>query len=403
MAGALDGIRVIDFTWVVAGPTLTRFLADFGAEVIKVESSKHPDSHRTAPPFKDGRPGLNRSAYWANYNCNKYSVSVNLGHSKGPGLVRRLIAQADVVVENLLPGAMDKLGLGYQDLVKVKPDIIMLSISLFGQTGPYKHRGGPGAFAEGMSGLVNLFGWPDRVPSNFHYMVGDILVPFFGVGSLLAALEYRDRTGKGQLIDLNQLDVCAYTMAPLLLDFALNGRETSRCGNCSPGSSPHAAYPCSGDDRWCAISVTSDEEWRNLCRAMGDTHWTHDPKFATFAGRKANEEELDRLIGSWTMRFSPRDLMNLLQKRGVAAGAVLSGRGLTDDPQLQHREANWYLEYPEIGRFGCYTAPFKLALTPAEPRLPGPGLGEHTQYVFTEMLKMSQEEFAQLNSEGVFV
>ncbi|MFC2004461.1 CaiB/BaiF CoA transferase family protein [Chloroflexota bacterium] len=403
MAGALEGIRVIDFTWVTAGPLLTRFLADFGAEVIKIESHTHPDTMRTMLPYKDGKPGLNRGVQWANLNCNKYGVSINLNHPKGVELVKRLISQADVVTENLTPGTMDKWGLGYKDLVKVKPDIIMVSISLYGQTGPYKRRSGFGSFADGMSGLINLFGWPDRSPSYFQRVIGDILLPFFGVGTLLAALEYRDRTGQGQWLDLSQLDVCAYPLAPLLLDFAINGREASRCGNYSPGTSPHAVYPCSGEDKWCAISVSSDEEWYNLCIAMGEPDWSRDSKFATFAARKANEEELDKLISSWTAQFPPEELMHLLQRRGVPAGAVLSGKGIYCDPQLQHREAVRYMDHSEMERMSYFTAPFKLSSTPAEPRLPAPCLGEHTEYVCSEILKMSTEEFVQLFNEGVFV
>ncbi|MFC1991017.1 CoA transferase, partial [Chloroflexota bacterium] len=209
--------------------------------------------------------------------------------------------------------------------------------------------------------------------------------------------------GKGQWLDLNQLDVCSYLVAPLLLDFSINEREASRCGNSSPGSCPHAVYPCAGEDRWCAISVSSDEEWHNLCLTMGDPDWSHDPKFATFTGRKANEEELEKIISSWTIQFSPEELMNLLQSRGVPAGAVLTGEGIFCDPQLQHRESVWYMDHPDIGRLGYSTAPFKLSSTPAEPSLPPPRLGEHTEYVCTEILKMTKEEFIQLSSEGVFM
>ncbi len=221
MAGALEGIRIVDFTWVLAGPAMTRYLADYGAEVIKVESSVHPDVIRTSPPYNEGKQGLNRSGYWANYNCNKYSVAINLDHPKGIEVVKKLIAQADVVVENFIPGTMEKWGLGYHDLVKVKPDIIMVSISLFGQTGPFKRRFAFGAFAEVMSDFLNLIGWPDRGPSYFQQVIGDALVPYFGVTTLLSAREYRKRTGEGQWLDLNQLDVCSYLAGPLLLDGAI--------------------------------------------------------------------------------------------------------------------------------------------------------------------------------------
>ncbi|MDD5127205.1 MAG: CoA transferase [Dehalococcoidales bacterium] len=403
MARALEGIRIIDFTWVLAGPAMTRYLADYGAEVIQVESSTHPDVIRTSPPYHGGKQTMNNSGYWATYHLNKYSASININHPKGPELIKKLVAEADVVVENFIPGTMEKWGLGYDELVKVNPDLIMVSISLFGQSGPFKRRFGFGAFAEGMCGIFNLIGWPDRSPNYFQQVIGDAVTPFCAVTALMSALIHRDRTGEGQWIDVNQLDVCSYMMAPLLLDSSINGREASRCGNCSPGSSPHAVYPCAGEDKWCAIAVSSDAEWQSLCAAMGNPEWSRDLKFATFAGRKENEAELDKNIGTWTVKYAPQDLMNLLQARGVPAGAVISGRGIYEDPQLQHREAVWYVDHPEIGRCGYLTAPYKLSATPAEPRIPPPLMGEHTERVCTEILKMSMEDFIQLLNEGVFI
>jgi benzylsuccinate CoA-transferase BbsF subunit len=403
MQKALEGIRVVDFSWVLAGPTMTRCLGDYGAEIIHVESSTHPDAIRMSPPFKDGKQTINNSGYWGTYHCNKYSVNINLNNPKGSELVKKLISQSDVVVENYIPGTMDKWGLGYQELAKIKPDIIMVSISLFGQDGPYKRRFGFGAFAEGMSGISNLIGWPDRDPSNFQMVIGDALVPFFGVTALMAALEHRDRTGEGQWIDVNQLDVCSFLMTPYVLDYSINGRETIRCGNASPGSCPHAVYPCAGKEKWCAISVSSDEEWRSLCETMGNPRLFDDPKFSTFACRKKHEQELDGIIGAWTVQSPPRDLMKKLQAKGVPAGIVLSGSGITDDPQLQYRQAVQYMDHSEIGRFGYFTMPFKLSETPAELRLPPPLMGEHTEQVCTEILKMPKEEFNRLRNEGLFV
>ncbi|MBI2858840.1 MAG: CoA transferase [Chloroflexi bacterium] len=403
MAGALDGIRILDFTWVLAGPATTRYFADYGAEVIKIESHVHPDFIRTTPPYNEGKPGLNRSAYWANYNGNKYGMSIDLDHPKGIELVKRLVPHVDIVAENFKPGTMAKWGLGYEDFAKLNPDIIMASLSLFGQTGPFSNRFGVGTFAEGMSGILNLIGWPDRIPSFFLQIIGDGLLPFFSVSALVAALEHRDETGEGQWLDLNQLDVCAYIMGPLLLDWATNGREPTRCGNRSAGSAPHAVYPCAGEDKWCAISVLLDEEWDNLRAAMGDPDWARDTKFATFASRKANEEELDRLMGSWTAGFSPDDLMNRLQAAGVPAGAVLTGKGIYCDPQLTHRGVVSYAEHPEFGRLGYYGTPYKLSATPSELRMPAPSLGEHTERICSQILKMSNEEFVQLVNEGVLV
>lgn len=402
MSQALENIRVIDFSWILAGPALTRYLADYGAEVIKIESTVYPDMARTMLPYKDGKPGLNRSGYWANYHANKYGMSLNLNHPKAIDLVKRLISQCDIVVENFVPGTMDKWGLGYENLVKLKPDIIVVSISLYGQSGPYSRRSGWGAFVEGMSGFWSLIGWPDRAPTSFQTVIGDALLPFFALSALLTALDYRYRTGKGQHLDVCQLDILSYLLTPMLLDFTVNGREASRCGNHSPGSCPHGVYPCSGEDQWCTIVASTDEEWHSLCRVIGDPGWRCDPKFATFVSRKANEDELDKLIGSKTISFSPEELMHLLQNEGVPAGAVHNGKGITGDPQLQHREATWYMEHTEIGRFGYYTAPFKLSLTPAEPRMPAPCLGEHTEYVCSQILGMSTDEFVQLVNEGVF-
>ncbi len=335
MKKALDGIRVIDFSWVLAGPGTTRILADYGAEVIKVESKTHLDVIRTSPPYGGGKAGVNNSGYWSNYHLNKFGMTLNLNHLKGIDIAKQLVAKADIVVENYIPGTMDRWGLGYKDLAKVNPDIIMASISLFGQNGPYKTRFGFGAFAEGMSGMFNLFGWPDRAPSYFQQVIGDALVPYMTVTALMGALEHRDKTGLGQLLDVNQLDVCSYLMSPVVLDANLNGHETRRNGNRSEGACPHGVYPCSGKDKWCAIAVTNDQEWRNLCAAMNSPEWASKPEYTTFIGRKKDEETLDSLIGNWTAAWDNNDLMNYLQKHGVPAGAVITGRGMTEDPQLQ--------------------------------------------------------------------
>jgi benzylsuccinate CoA-transferase BbsF subunit len=203
-------------------------------------------------------------------------------------------------------------------------------------------------------------------------------------------------------LDLNQLDIMGYLLAPLLLDYQINGREANRSGNRSPVSCPQGVYPCSGDDDWCAITVSNDEEWHSFCRAMNLQELSHDLKFATFADRKANEDELDELIAVATVNYSSEELMYRLQKQGVPAGSVLNAKGIYCDPQLVHREHVWYMEHPEIGRSGYRTTPFKLSLTPAEPRRPAPCLGEHTFSVCSEIIGLDMDEFAQLLNEGVF-
>ncbi len=402
MAQALEGIKVVDFSWVLAGPALTRYLADFGAEVVLVESSGHPDIMRTSYPFRDDEPGLNRSTLWANFHSNKYGIALDLDTAEGIDVAKRLVSRADIVVENFIPGTMDRWGIGYGELAKVKPDLIMVSISLYGQTGPYARRGGWGSFAEGMSGFWNLIGWSDRGPSSYQSVIGDALVPFFGLNAVLAALDFRRRTGKGQQIDLSQLDVCSYLLAPLLQDYLVNGVEASRSSNRSPGSSPHGVFPCAGDDEWLAIAVMNDDEWQSFCAAIGAPEWRDDPRFRTFAARKSNEDELERLIDARTATWSADRLMYVLQKAGVPSGALRNGRTMNSDPQLQHREMFSWNEHPEIGQVSSFGTPFRLPLTPPTSRTAAPCLGEHTEWVCTQLLGMSSEEFIDLLNKGVF-
>ncbi len=402
MASALEGLRVVDFSWAIAGPQLTRCLADFGATVIKVESHTHLDLVRTNPPFKDSIPGINRSGYWAGNNVNKYGISLNLNHPKAFDIVKMLIPLADVVIENFSPGTVEKWGLGYNDLVKIKPDIIMVSLSICGQTGPYASQGGFGMQADALSGFCDLTGWEDSMPSMFQGLFGDTLVAALALCATMAAIDCRRTTGKGQHLDLSQIEAAAFFLGPLFLDFSINGRLASRVGNRHPWAAPHGVYPCHGQDRWCALSVSTDEEWHGLCSAMGNHKWALESRFATVLGRKENEEELDRLINSWTIDYEPQELMILLQKEGVAAGAVLDNEGLESDCQLRHRKAVDFTMHPEIGCHGYDTLPFKLSRAPVKATSHAPLLGEHNEYIYKQILGISDEEFVQFINEGVF-
>jgi len=397
----LEGLKVADFTWVIAGPQLTRCLADFGATVIKVESSTYPDLLRTTPPYKDGIPGWNRSGYFANFNCNKYSITLNLNHPRAREVALRLIRWGDVMVENFTPGTLEKWGLDYESLRRIKPDLIMVSISNQGQTGPYSRLPGIAPNAEAFTGFFHLTGWEDRLPSTSYGFYLDVLAPRLGVSALMAALEHRRRTGEGQHLDISQIEAALYFLSPLLLDCLHNGADPVRQGNRHPWAAPHNAYPCRGEDSWCVIAVTDDAQWQALRRAMGDPEWAADPRFATFLGRKQHEEELDRYISEWTRNFEARELMLLLQSAGVPAGVVQSNEDLNRDPQLRHRGHLWEMEHPEVGRHGYETWGFKLSLTPARPRMPAPCLGEHNEYVYTQVLGFTEEEFLDLLNEGV--
>ncbi len=400
---SLSGIRVLEFGGFAAGPVMGKHLADHGAEVIRIESRTRPDGFRTHyPPFKDNQPGLNRSGLFALCNNNKYSITLNLKTSPGVEIVKRLVARADIVVENFTPGTMARLTLDYESLQKVKPDLIMLSTCNQGQTGPHAGHPGFGSHLSSLGGFTHLIGYPEGSPLILYGPYIDYIAVAYGVIAVLAALDGRRRTGKGQYIDLAQYETGLQFLAPALLDFGVNGRVTHRVGNCHPTAAPHGAYPCRGEDRWCTISIWSDAEWRVLCRVLGDPSWARDARFSTVLGRKTHEGELDQHLTEWTRERSAEEVMRILQAAGIPAGVVKTMKELFDDPQLRHREIWRELPHPEIGPHHYEGPPFHLSRTEAKIRTPAPTLGEHNAYVYGEILGMSSQERAQLQASGVF-
>ncbi len=387
----LEGIRVVDFTWHLTGPLTTKHLSDLGAEVILVESRKRPGWQRGAP-----RTGSNDQYF----TCKK-SVTVNTREPRGLDLIKRLIARSDVVVENYAGGAMKRMGLGYEVLKEIKPDIIMLSTSMQGQTGPYFNHPGSGHKLTALAGFSNILGWPDREPG-WIAAYTDFIAPRYNILAIMAALEYRRRTGKGQYLDMSQYEAGIQFMAPLVLDCGVNKRVVGRMGNQCPYAAPHNAYRCLGEDRWCTIAVFTDEEWRSFCSVIGSPAWTQEPKFGTLLARKENEEELDRLVNEWTGSRTAEEVMEVMQKAGVAAGVVETGEDLLDhDPQLKHRNFFIELEYPGIGKYRTQEgAHFKLSKYTCEMKV-APLLGEHNEYVFKEILGVPDEEYEKLVVEEV--
>ena len=297
----LGGIRVIEFTGFAAGPVVTKILAENGATVIRVESRTRPDGFRTHyPPFKDNQPGLNRAGIFGLYNNDKLGITLNLKHPKGVGLVKKLIAQSDIVVENFTPGTMKKLGLDYASLSAVKPDLIMMSSCNQGQTGPHAGHPGFGSHLSSLSGFTNLIGYPGGPPMILYGPYIDYIAVNYGVVALLAAVAYRRRTGIGQYIDLAQYETGAQFVAPALLDYRMNGRVASRMGNRHHHAAPHGAYACKGRDSWCALSIHNDEEWEKLLAVMGRPRDLDETRFATVLARKQNEDELDDFISRWS-------------------------------------------------------------------------------------------------------
>ncbi len=398
---ALEGIKVADFSWAVTGPLTSLWLAQHGAEVVKIETITNIDRARTSNAFKDGKSGINRAANFANYNTNKYSLSLNLNTTKGIEVAKRLIAWADIVVENFSPGTMAKWGLGYDDTRKINPDIIMLSSSMQGQTGPGAYRAGFGVDLAALAGFSHFVGWPDRGPTALTMAYTDTAAPPIGVVAIMAALATRLKTKRGQYIDLSQLESCIHYLTPALLDYVVNGENGGRKGNSHPWAAPHGAYRCRGDDRWCAISVLTDEEWKAFCWIIGQTVLADDSEFTNASNRKKREEELNKLIEAWTINYTPEEIVNRLQDNGIAAGVVADGKDVLDNPQLKHRDHFVPLNHPEIGQFLAEAPPFRLSKTPRKLYRAAPCLGEHTEYVCTQILGMSDEEFLKLCEERV--
>lgn len=399
---ALQGVKVADFSWMITGPTICMWLAEHGAQVMRIESLRHPDELRPLPPFKDGIRGINRSGAFNTWNAGKYGLALDLNHPRAMQVAKRIITWSDVVVESFRPGTMEKWGLGYEDIRKIKPEIIMLSVSMQGQTGPSAGSIGFGVELVSLSGFTHFSGWNDRGPQAMAVAYTDMVVPSIGIVAIMSALETRLKTKKGQWIDLNQLESSLHFLAPALLDYTANDNEGGRRGNCHSFAAPHGVYRCRGDDSWCVISVFTDEEWKSLCRVIGQETLADDLELDSLLSRKEREEELNRLIEAWTINYAPEEIVSLLQANGIAAGVVKNSKDILSDPQLSYRNYFVPLNHPEIGQYTAVAPPFKLCGTPSELRLPAPCLGEHTEYVCREILDMSDEEFVDLLSQGVF-
>jgi len=397
-----NGIIVVDFGWAIAGPLTLKYLADYGATVICIESFQRPDLLRTSTPYKDEVAGVDRAGYFAYFAANKYSISLNLNKPGGLDIARKLIAIADVVADSHRPGVMELWKLSYEEVVKIKPNIIMVRNSNQGLTGPAATHPGLGNHINGLAGIVNLVGWPEQEPISLMVAYTDYLVPHFAVTALIGALDYRRKTGKGQLIDVSQFEVGLQLLAPSLINYSVNKKEEKAKGNSSDSAVPHGVYRCKGDDRWCAISVFTDAEWQAFCKAIGEPDWLKKPKFRTAMGRKKNEAQLNRLIERWTSQHEAEEVMKMLQKVGVAAGIVQNAEDLYNDVQLKERECFWVENHKELGRFSHLGQPSRLSKTPARLYHAAPCLGEHTEYICRDLLGMSDEEYDEYLVEGIF-
>jgi benzylsuccinate CoA-transferase BbsF subunit len=400
---ALEGITIADFGWVWAAPHLGRLLADMGARVIKIESRARLDHTRRLPPFPKGdeSPGPNSSGYYNWLNRNKMGVTINLSKHKGVELAKGIIKISDAMIENYSVGVMKRFGLDYESVREFKPDIIYVSLSPLGSTGPfkeYKMYGRPQVY---MSGLAHITGYPDQAPHSTNTSWGDPVAANHGAFALLSALYYKKRTGKGQYIELSQWETLIGLVPEAIMDYTLNRRIRTRQANRHEYMAPHNVYRCKGDMQWVTIAVGSDDEWDSLCRAMGNPDWVNDERFSDSYKRWLNQEDLDKKIESWTINYTPYEVTKMLQDYGVAAFPTLSNRGLVEDPHLNERGFFEEWDHPEIGKRKYDGILWKMSETPGRIYRRAPLLGEHNDYVFGELLGLPEEEIKRLVEEKV--
>jgi benzylsuccinate CoA-transferase BbsF subunit len=397
----LDGIRVADFCWAWAGPYGALQLAHLGAEVIRIESNTRMCPSRQIPPWAENERGINRAGYFNQYNQGKRSLTLDLKKPEGLTLAKQLVAKSDIVIENFAAGIMDKMGLGYEVLRAVKPDIIMISLSGYGATGPEKGYVSYGPPQVALSGMSSLTGYQDGPPRQAGFSYGDPNGGVHGTFAVMCALLHRAKTGEGQYIDLSQREACAMLLPEALMDYAMNGTQPSRSGNRDPYMAPHGVFRCRGEDRWVSLAVRNDDEWRRMCKVMGRAEQATDPRFAVLAARKENEDALEQTVTAWTQERSADEVTHSLQQVGIAAYPSLDGKDMLANPHVAVRGFFVELEHPEVGKRRHLGIPWKMSRTPCEVRRPAPCLGQDTDYVLEKVLGLSREEVSALRESEV--
>ncbi len=385
----LKNIRILDFSWVLAGPYATRLLADFGAEVIKVQ------------PFLPEVEDKYSRGYAATWNRNKLGITLNMGKPAGIEIAQKLVRISDIVAENFSPRVMSNWGLDYPELQKIKADIIYLSLSVMGHSGPLKDYTGFGPTVQSLAGLTGLTAYPGGPPQGPGYSYADHVAGLYASLAVLGALEYRRKTGAGQYIDLSQTETMASLLSETFLDHSLRGKDIKPTGNESNEAAPQGVYPCSGRERWVAISVSTEDEWRGFKRALGNPEWIKYAEFSTLTDRLANRQTMDNFIQDWTIERTAEEAAAILQKEGVPASVVKDAADLARDPQLRERGFFVELDHPELGRITGDASPIRLSESPAEYRRAAPTQGQDNNYVYHDLLGLSDEETAVLKAEGV--
>lgn len=386
----LEGIRVIEITTAWAGPRCVRMMADMGAEVIKIENPARPDNARRDQPFAEGKMGINRSGCFEMFNRGKKDVALNLKSPEGVSAVKRLVKISDVVVINFAPRVMDSLGLGYEVLKEIKPDIIMASMSGYGATGPDRDRVAFGAVLEAYCGMDSLIGYPGDPPKQCGTVISDHISAVTANFTVLAALHHRNRTGEGQHLDISEVETLVACMPEAVMEYTMNKRVPQAYGNRDEVMVPHGTYRCQGEDKWVAIAVGGEEEWQNFCRVMGEPQLAKEAHFSDRYSRWRNQDELDKIISEWTSGQEHVEVMRKLQEAGIAAGPVYTQEELYSDPHIKAREILIECDHPEVGKRALPGVFAKLSETPGQIMSRAPLLGEHTDWLLNELLSSDE-------------
>jgi benzylsuccinate CoA-transferase BbsF subunit len=399
----LSGIRIADFTWVGAGSYTTKMLADHGADVIKIESSAKVDGIRLSAPFKDGVKGVNRSGYFADRNTSKRSITINLKTEEGRSLARRIVAASDVVANNFTPGTMANFGLAYDDVREINPRAVYLAMSMSGDSGPERDFLGYGLTIGALVGIQHLSGLPGREPAGTGTNYPDhIPNPCHSAFAVLAALRHARRTGRGQYLDIAQTEPTIAVLGAAFLEATVNGRDPQPLGNTHLRYAPHGVYPCAGEDRWLAITVTDDRQWPALRGVLALPEESCKAEWSAEEARHRDREAIDALIAAATAGRDADALFAALQAAGVPAGVVQDAADIVErDPQLEARGHWARLEHPEMGETLYNAPPFRLTGTPVTLTRSAPMLGQHTHEICREVLDLDDEEIFRLEAEGV--
>ena len=397
----LDGIRVVDFCWAWAGPYGALQLAHLGADVIRIESAKRLCPSRLIPPWPDNESGVNRAGYFNQYNQGKRSLTLDLKAPEAIDIAKTLVSKSDIVMNNFASGVMEKLGVGYDVLRHIKPDIIMVSLPGYGTSGPEKDFVSYGPPQVAQSGLSALTGYVGGPPMMAGFSYGDPNGGVHATFAVMSALLHREKTGQGQYIDLSQWEAAIMLLPEAVMDYSMNGTQPERMGNRDPHMAPHGVFRSKGDDRWVSLSVRDETEWQRLCEVMGQPELSTDARFAILTARKENEAALEEIVTAWTQEISAAEATQNLQQAGIPAYPSLDAIDMVNSPHVGARDYFVELEHPEVGTRRHMGIPWTMSRTPCEIRRPAPCLGQDTNAVLTEIVGLSQDEIATLREKDI--